>query len=132
MAKQLGVFGKVSRGYFKIGDKKIFFRSKWEANYALYLNLLKKNGNIKKWEYEADVFVFDAIKFGTRSYKPDFKITKRDGSIYYDEVKGWMTPKSKTQLKRMAKYHPEITVNVIGRKEYTEIKNKLGKVLRFF
>ena len=132
MAKQLRAFGKVARGYFKIGQKEIFFRSKWEANYALYLNLLKKKGDIRKWEYEADLFVFNAIKFGTRSYKPDFKITKRNGSIYYDEVKGWMTPKSKTQLKRMKKYYPEIVINVVGKKEYTEIKNKLGKVLRFF
>lgn len=127
-----GKFRNVMRGYFSIGGKKIFFRSKWEANYALYLNLLKKNGDIKKWEYEADVFIFHEIKFGTRSYKPDFKITKRDGSIYYDEVKGWMTQKSKTQLKRMAKYYPNIKLNIVGRKEYTEIKNKLGKVLRFF
>jgi len=132
MTKQPRLFEKVARGYFNIGQKEIFFRSKWEANYALYLNLLKKNGDIRKWEYEADLFVFNEIKFGTRSYKPDFKITKRNGSIYYDEVKGWMTPKSKTQLKRMKKYYPEIVINVIGKKEYTEIKNKLGKVLRFF
>ena len=125
-------FGNVKRGWYLIGNKKMFFRSMWEVNYALYLNFLVKQKQIKKWEYEKDVFVFEKIKFGTRSYRPDFKITNNNNEIEYHEVKGWMDAKSKTKLKRMSKYFPEIKLIIIDRKPYTDIKNKLGKILCFY
>jgi len=127
-----GKFGNVKRGWYKIGAKKMFFRSKWEANYALYLNFLIKCKQIKKWEYEADVFVFEKIKFGSRSYRPDFKVTNNNDSIEYHEVKGWMTPQSKTKIKRMAKYYPKVELAIIDGKYYTNIKRKFGKMLNFY
>jgi hypothetical protein len=109
-----------------LGD--IFFHSAWEANYARYLNFLQAHGQIEKWEYAPDTFWFDAIKRGVRSYKPDFKIWER-GKVHYDEVKGWMDPQSKTKLKRMKKYHPAVDVRLVGRREYTGIKNSVGKLI---
>jgi hypothetical protein len=103
-----------------------FFRSMWEANYARYLNFLQAQGLILKWEYEPDTFWFEAIRRGTRSYLPDFKVTDPDGSVHYDEVKGWMDPKSKTKIARMAKYHPDVDLRVIDAKAYREIARKLG------
>ena len=120
------------RGWYKIGEKKIFFRSKWEANYALYLEWLKNIKQIKDWSYEKDRFIFHKIQFGNRSYRPDFKIFNNDGSFHYDEVKGWMDSASKTKLKRMKKYYPEITVTVIDGKAYGSIYRKIGKVLHFY
>jgi len=102
-----GKFGNVERGYYNIGGKKIFFRSRWEANYALYLGFLIKQKQIKKWEYEKDVFIFEKIKFGTRSYRPDFKICNNDNTISYHEVKGYLTSQGKTKIKRFKKYYPE-------------------------
>jgi len=125
-------WGNIKRGYFDINGEKIFFRSKWEANYALYLDFLIKQKQIKKWEYEKDVFVFEKIKFGVRSYRPDFKVYNIDGSIEYHEVKGWMTSRSKTKLKRMAKYYPNIRLILIDQKYYHDIKNKVGKMLCFY
>lgn len=125
-------FRNVQRGWFDINGKRIFFRSKWEANYALYLDFLVKNKQIKKWEYEKDIFLFEKIKNGTRSYRPDFKIYNLDETYHYDEVKGWLTPKSKTQLNRMRIYYPKIVLNVIDRKSYGAIKRKIGKILHFF
>jgi hypothetical protein len=127
-----GKFSNVQRGWYKIGTKKLFFRSKWEANYALYLSFLKKQGDILKWEYETEVFIFHKIQFGTRSFRPDFKVIKRNGEIEYHEVKGWMTPKSKVQLKRMRIYYPNVKVIVIGTDAYRDIKNKVGKMLKFY
>ena len=84
-----------------------YFRSRWEANYARYLNLIiKNNGGIERWEFEADTFWFEKIKRGVRSYTPDFKIRLTGGGIEYHEVKGWDYPRGKTARKRMAKYHP--------------------------
>jgi len=111
-----------------LGDT--YFRSAWEANFARYLNLLQSNGNIHHWEYEPDTFWFEAIRRGTRSYLPDFKVwDTADAEPYYYEVKGWMDAKSKTKLKRMAKYHPGIKVIVFGKKEYTDLRKKLSAVI---
>ena len=57
----VGRFGNVKRGWFDIAGKRLFFRSKWEANYALYLNFLVKQKQIKDWNYEKDVFIFHKI-----------------------------------------------------------------------
>jgi hypothetical protein len=127
-----GKYGNVKRDWYEVNGKRLFFRSKWEVNYALYLDFLIKNNQIKKWEYEADVFIFDKINFGTRSYRPDFKITNMDDSLEYHEIKGWMTSKSKTQINRMAKYYPHIKLILIQQKEYSEIVSKVGGLLRFY
>ena len=127
-----GKWGNVKSGYFNINGKEMFFRSKWEANYALYLDFLIKQKQIKKWEYESDVFIFEKIKFGTRSYRPDFKVINNDDSIIYYEVKGYMDAKSKTKIKRMAKYYPDIKLIIIDKDIYQDIKNKLGKMLKFY
>jgi len=111
-----------------LGD--IHFRSGWEANFARYLNFLIKQKIIYKWEFEPDVFWFNAIKRGVRSYLPDFKIwDKQDSEPRYIEVKGFMDSKSRTKIRRMAKYYPKIRLDVVGKKEYTELKNKLGAVI---
>jgi hypothetical protein len=107
-----------------LGDT--FFRSRWEANYARYLNFLIKQRIIAKWEYEPETFWFEAIRRGVRSYTPDFRVTDPDGSVHFDEVKGWMDAKSATKIKRMKKYHPGVEVRVIGEKAYREIARKLG------
>lgn len=130
--KRPGKYGNVQRGWFQIGRKKMFFRSKWEANYALYLNSLVEQKQIKRWEYEKDVFIFHAIQFGTRSYRPDFKIFNNNETIEYHEIKGFMDRKSKTKLKRMTKYYPEIKLLVVDSLCYRDIKNKIGKVLKFY
>lgn len=127
-----GKFGNILRGYFDINGKNMFFRSKWEANYSLYLDFLVNKNNIKSWSYESRVFIFEKIKLGTRSYRPDFEIINNDGSVEYHEVKGWMTPKSKTQLRRMKIYYPEIKVTLVDSVFYRDLSNKLGKLLKFY
>jgi len=127
-----GKWGNVKRGYFNINGKNIFFRSKWEANYSLYLDFLVKENQIIKWEYEKEVFIFEKIKFGTRSYRPDFKIYELDNTTTYHEIKGYMDAKSKTKIKRMAKYYPKIKLIIIDKDIYGDIENKLGKILKFY
>ena len=100
------------KGWHTIGGKRHFYRSSWERNYAHYLQFLKEHGQIADWEFESNTFWFDKIKRGVRSYLPDFKITELSGSQTFHEVKGWMNSKSKTKLKRMAKYYPEVRMFV--------------------
>lgn len=105
-------------GWYEVNGSKFFFRSKWEHNYALILEIWRQFGAVHAWEYEPDTFWFEKIKRGVRSYTPDFKVTWPNGSTEYHEVKGWMDDKSKTKLKRMAKYHPKIKMVVIESRDY--------------
>lgn len=130
--KPESMYSRAKNGKYDINGKIICFRSLWEPNYALYLDYLIKNKQIVSWEYEPDTFWFLKIMRGVRSYKPDFKVLKNDGNIEYHEVKGWMDPKSKTKLKRMAKYYPEIKMVLIDKPVYEDIKNKVGKMLKFY
>ena len=98
-----------------------FFRSAWEANYARYLNFLIKHGKIDKWEYEVDTFIFPEVVKGQRTYLPDFKVWDNYGYVCYHELKGWMNSASKSKLKKMKKYYPNIDLIVIGPKEYKGI-----------
>lgn len=103
-----------------LGDQ--YFRSRWEANIARYLNLLMASGEICRWEYEPDTFWFHKIKRGTRSYTPDFKVwEKKDSEPYYIEVKGWMTKQSKTRLDRMKRYYPGVRIDLIEQSRYRQI-----------
>lgn len=106
-----------------------YFRSGWEANYARYLNFLVKYNKIKSWRYEPERFWFDGIRSGTTSYLPDFEVVNLDGSVEYHEVKGYQHQKGQTALKRMKKYHPQIKIVVIGRKEYNGIKKTGCRVI---
>lgn len=102
-----------------------YFRSRWEANYARYLNWLVSQEKIHRWEYEVDEFEFP-IKRGQRFYIPDFKVWLTETTFEYHEVKGWMDPKSKAKMNRMAKYHPTVKVLVIGKKEYNAVRRWSG------
>lgn len=117
-------------GWREIGGYQKYYRSRWEANYARYLEYLKCSGLIIDWLHEPDTFWFECIKRGVRSYLPDFKVTENDGSIIYHEVKGWMDAKSATKLKRMKKYHNKIKIILIQEKEYREIAVKLGATIQ--
>lgn len=118
--------GSWKAGWREIGGKRNFYRSRWEANYARWLEWLKQRGEIKDWQHEPETFWFEAIKRGVRSYKPDFRVWENDGTSLLHEVKGYMDARSKTTLKRMAKYHPAEKIMVIREAGYNEIARKVG------
>lgn len=109
-----------------IGGQDKYYRSRWEANYARYLEHLKVNGYICNWEHEPETFWFYGIKRGCVSYLPDFRVTHNNGDVEYHEVKGWMDSRSKTKLKRMAKYHPDVTLILIDSKSYRALEKEMS------
>jgi hypothetical protein len=109
------------KGWYESGDRRYYLKSSWELSYAQYLDSLLEHGKIKGWEYEPDTFWFEAIKRGVRSYTPDFKVKYTDGSVEYHEVKGYLDAKSKTKLKRMRIYHPEIKMILIDRAQLVSL-----------
>ncbi len=122
--------GKNSQGWRSIGGKKAYFRSKWEANYARYLQWLLERGEIARWEHEPQTFWFLNIKRGVRTYLPDFKVTRLDGTHYWVEVKGYMDARSKTKLKRFAKYYPDEKLELIDGKWFARNGARLKLVIK--
>jgi hypothetical protein len=118
----------IQRGWRTIGGKRIFFRSRWEANYARYLEWEKSLGLIKDWEHEPKTFDFP-IKRGCNTYKPDFRVLKPNGSHHWVEVKGWLDSKSKTKIKRFKRFYPEEEIRIIDAKWFkSKVKNLKGWV----
>lgn len=113
------------KAWYEIDGRSFYFKSKWEVQFAEYLTFLKKNKSIKDWEYESKTFWFESIKRGTRSYLPDFKVIKEDGSHYWAEVKGYLDPRSKTKLRRFAKYYPREELFVFNGEWFKKNKEKI-------
>jgi hypothetical protein len=106
---------KVWKGWYDIDGKRMYLKSNWERRYCLYLSLMKKHGHVSDYWYEPDTFWFEGIKRGTNNYKPDFKVLFPSGKIEYFEVKGYEKSKDRTKYKRMAKYHPDVKLNIINK-----------------
>lgn len=121
-------YSNVVAGWIEIGGRRLYVRSSWEANICAYLEFLKTHKHIIEWLYEPQVFEFHAIRSGTRLYCPDFKVINNDGSDYFIEVKGYMDAKSKTKISRMAKYYPEVKLDIIDSKRYKAIASKSGMI----
>jgi len=112
-----------------VAGKRIYFRSRWEANYARYLEWLRKKDEIISWEHEPQTFWFLEIKRGMRSYLPDFKVIEKNGTEAFHEVKGWMDQASRTKLNRMAKYYPHIRVILIDSASYKSIAKLMSRII---
>lgn len=121
--------GSWKAAWREVGGQRCFFRSRWEANYARYLEWLRTLGQIESWEHEPQTFWFDGIKRGCVSYLPDFKVVNKGGAVQWHEVKGWMDARSKTVIARMAKYHPREILVVVKEKQYMEIKRKVSSLI---
>ena len=124
------MYENIQRGEYQVGERLLYFRSKWEANYALYLQWLKEQGEIKEWEYEPQPFYEFPIRHGTTRYLPDFQVVKNDGTYYLVEIKG--RKQGMIKLKRMAKYFPKVKIEIVTAKEYNALKKKVGKMLNFY
>lgn len=116
-------------GWREIGGIRKFYRSRWEANYACYLEWLKSKGHISDWKHEPKTFWFEGVKRGTVSYLPDFWVIENDGSESFHEVKGWMDDRSKTKIKRMQKYYPSVRIVVIDSKGYAALKKSVSSLV---
>lgn len=121
--------GSWAAGWRDIGGKRNYYRSAWEANYARYLEWLKQKGEITEWLHEPEVFWFESIKRGVRSYNPDFRVWETNGFSCLHEVKGWMDARSKTCLSRMKKYHPSEKIVLIDAIQYANIKLKVSRMI---
>lgn len=112
-------------GWREIGGTRKYYRSKWEANYAYYLEWLKSKNQIADWKHEPKTFWFEGVKRGTVSYLPDFWVKELSGKDSFHEVKGWMDARSKTKIARMAKYYPDVKLVVVDSKGYEALRRSV-------
>jgi len=102
-----GVFDNAKMGRGKSGHREDighFVRSRWEANYARYLNYIKE-----PYTYEKKTFQLEGYR-----YRPDFFLINRNT---YVEVKGYETPLSiRKRQETIEKYG--VKIEVVGHKEY--------------
>lgn len=106
-----------------IGDKRYLFKSNWELNIAIYLEYLLLMGEIKDWEYEPTRFSFMFNEYGVRTYAPDFLVRQDDGDKLI-ELKGWVDEKTKSKIKLMKEYYPNINIEIWTEKEYRSIEKE--------
>ncbi len=117
----------------------IYFPCRMEANLFRFYRWLKARRLINDFVYQPPEFDFSAVyKHGTNRYRPDFWI-ERFGNhadntnpalpVTYIEAKGYLDPKSKTKLKRMAKLYPLVKVEIIGWPEYQQIEREYAALI---
>lgn len=109
-------------------DLGFYVRSSWEANYARFLIWVAASGHIKGWEYEPETFEFP-VKRGSKFYTPDFRVTRPDGTQYFVEVKGYMSPQSATKLKRMKKYFPDVEIELVDGPAYRQLAKAVSGMI---
>lgn len=138
-----------------IGGKYCEFRSVFERDWAAYLELLKRKGEIRDWFYEVKRFSFsgpdiaDGLQgkhHGVRWYRPDFKVILNDKTLTgeyrhtWHETKGYLDRKDKTRLRCFHRYYPDEPLVLVmqnlplgrtakGRRllrEYDEVVSPLG------
>ncbi len=91
-------------------DLGMYFRSRWEANFARVLN---HQG--KKWSYESDTFLLDP----TSSYTPDFL---SEGTYY--ELKGRWYEGHREKVVKFQEQHPDLLFVIIEEREYRELSKQ--------
>ena len=81
------------------------FASKFERDFAQYLD---KHGIA--WEYEPDGLYWLPKP---RVYKPDFKLSKSDGSTYYVETKGFFDADSRVKMACVKDQFPNEDIRMV-------------------
>ncbi len=96
-----------------IGGQHCHFRSKFEYNWALYLQFLKDRAKILYWEYEPKIFYFEGERRAPVQYTPDFALFDSLGHAVWQECKGHHDGPTNTKLRLMAKHYPDEVMELV-------------------
>jgi len=96
-----------------IGGKVYHFRSKFECQWAKYLQFLKDKKQIHDWQYEPHRFLFTGATRGPYSYLPDFLVFENDGEAVWQECKGELDSQSASKLQRMFEQFPSDEIELV-------------------
>lgn len=120
-------------GHYSIAGKTYHFRSGFEHRWGCVLQLCMRfpqlaqailQYEVTSWQYEPETLPFDNPQLydakhlaprrrGILQYKPDFKVTRPDGTFIYHETKGYMAGPDATKLRQFHRYYPGRHVLVV-------------------
>ena len=98
-------------------DQKIYFYSRWEANYARILNLEKI-----KWIHQPKRF-----KLEYQFYTPDFYLPKTNT---YVEIKNFLAPYSKKRDEDFRRLYPKEKLILILKDDYKKLETKYAPIIK--
>lgn len=123
-----------------IGRKTYRYKSTFEFHWACYLELLKRQGHIKEWQYEPAHYSFRDFGYQNKPYEytPDFIIRENDGKYIYVECKGYLETYDISRIVRCKK-HYNVTFDLVmqrlpkrsgkGSQLLARIKTKVRRVI---
>lgn len=98
--------------HITINGRDYHFKSKFEANWALYLSFLQDTEVIKDWFYEDKTFYFEGETSAPVQYTPDFRIVIVGGE-YFQETKGYFEGKDNSRFRRLIKHYPDTVIDLV-------------------
>lgn len=117
----------------EINGKTIRFDSRYERNFAYYLEVLKEYKQILWWVKNTTKFPFSQSVFveksnmTLKSFVPDFLVFLPNGKIQYVEVKWWQIDKFIAQEKQFRKDYPFIDLSIMDKEKMLKIQKKYVK-----
>ena len=82
------------------------FKSKYEQNVWSQLPHKFKGVTIA---YEPDRIIYVT----QRKYVPDLKFTRKNGTIFYVELKGWLRPEDRTKMIAVKAFNPDLDIRIL-------------------
>ncbi len=98
-------------------DPKIYFFSRWEANYARLLNFQGM-----RWVHQPQTF-----RLKKQNYTPDFYLPEQDKFI---EIKNFLSDYSKNRDEEFRKLYPNLRLDLILKKDYLKLQEKFAPKIK--
>jgi hypothetical protein len=98
-------------------DPKIYFFSRWEANFARILDLMAI-----KWVHQPARFQLKVQKYTPDFYLPDFGI--------YVEIKNYLSEYSSNRDSQFRELYPHLNLSLILKPEYLKLQEKFAPLIK--
>lgn len=98
-------------------DSNIYFFSRWEANFARIMNLLKI-----KWIFQPKTFNLNTQKYTPDFYLPDYN--------EYIEIKNFLSDYSLNRDRGFRHLYPETTLTLILKEDYLKLQDQYASLIK--
>ena len=98
-------------------DSKMYFFSRWEANFARIMNLLKI-----KWIFQPKTFDLNTQKYTPDFYLPDYN--------EYIEIKNFLSEYSLNRDQEFRRLYPKTKLILVLKEDYLKLQKKFSPVIK--
>ena len=97
------------------------YRNRWEKQYAEYLEIRRRAGEIDCWEYESV-----RVKVGNGAwFKPDFIVRTLDGQIQFHETKGFAREAAMVRIRAAALRFPYFQFFIVKKDKGSWVEKRI-------